>query len=324
MTILLEIAIKTVSLTKRFGDLTAVDHISFEVRRGEIFGFLGPNGAGKTTTIRMLVGLTVPTEGTAIIDGYDIRSEILEVKRRVGVVPEASNLYDELSVEDNLLFIAGLYHVPRLKREERVRELLKSFNLWDRKDTKFGKLSKGLKRRLTIAASMVHYPRIIFLDEPTTGLDVMSARSLRLLLKDLRETGVTIFLTTHYIEEADQLCDRIAVIVKGRIVTIDTPENMKSMVQDIPVIEALFDSPINKSMIKDFGILEEAWIEGNRIRIFAGEVTEVLEALVNFATTYKLKIVGVNTVKPGLEEAFVKLTGLKPEIMRLEKERGGR
>ena len=320
----MEIAIKTVGLTKRFGDLTAVDHVSFEVRRGEIFGFLGPNGAGKTTTIRMLVGLTVPTEGTAIIDGYDIRSEILEVKRRVGVVPEASNLYDELSVEDNLLFIAGLYHVPRLKREERVRELLKSFNLWDRKDTKFGKLSKGLKRRLTIAASLVHYPRIIFLDEPTTGLDVMSARSLRLLLKDLRETGVTIFLTTHYIEEADQLCDRIAVIVKGRIVTIDTPENMKSMVQDIPVIEALFDSPINKSMIKDFGILEEAWIEGNRIRIFAGEVTEVLEALVNFATTYKLKIVGVNTVKPGLEEAFVKLTGLKPEIMRLEKERGGR
>ena len=320
----MEIAIKTVSLTKRFGDLTAVDHISFEVRRGEIFGFLGPNGAGKTTTIRMLVGLTMPTEGTAIIDGYDIRSEILEVKRRVGVVPEASNLYDELSVEDNLLFIAGLYHVPRLKREKRVRELLKSFNLWDRKDTKFGKLSKGLKRRLTIAASLVHYPKIIFLDEPTTGLDVMSARSLRLLLKDLRETGVTIFLTTHYIEEADQLCDRIAIIVKGRIVTIDTPENMKSMVQDIPVIEALFDSPINKSMIKDFGILEEAWIEGNRIRIFAGEVTEVLEALINFATTYKLKIVGVNTVKPGLEEAFVKLTGLKPEIMRLEKERGGR
>ena len=321
---LLEIAIKTVGLTKRFGNLTAVDHVSFEVRRGEIFGFLGPNGAGKTTTIRMLVGLTMPTEGTAIIDGYDIRSEILEVKRRVGVVPEASNLYDELSVEDNLLFIAGLYHVPRLKREERVRELLKSFNLWDRKDTKFGKLSKGLKRRLTIAASLVHYPRIIFLDEPTTGLDVMSARSLRLLLKDLRETGVTIFLTTHYIEEADQLCDRIAVIVKGKIVTIDTPENMKSMVQDIPVIEALFDSPINKSMIKNFSILEEAWVEGNRIRIFAGEVTEVLEALINFATTYKLKIVGVNTVKPGLEEAFVKLTGLKPEIMKLEKERGGR
>ena len=320
----MEIAIKTVGLTKRFGDLTAVDHVSFEVRRGEIFGFLGPNGAGKTTTIRMLVGLTMPTEGTAIIDGYDIRSEILEVKRRVGVVPEASNLYDELSVEDNLLFIAGLYHVPRLKRKERVRELLKSFNLWDRKDTKFGKLSKGLKRRLTIAASLVHHPRIIFLDEPTTGLDVMSARSLRLLLKDLRETGVTIFLTTHYIEEADQLCDRIAVIVKGKIVTIDTPENMKSMVQDIPVIEALFDSPINKSMIRDFSILEEAWIEGNRIRIFAGEVTEVLEALINFATTYKLKIVGVNTVKPGLEEAFVKLTGLKPEIMRLEKERGGR
>ena len=238
--------IRTLGLTKYYGDILAVDHLSFAVREGEIFGFLGPNGAGKTTTIRMLVGLTAPTEGTAIIDGYDIRSEILEVKRRVGMVPETSNLYDELSVKDNLLFIAGLYHVPRAKREERVRELLESFNLWDRRDIKFGKLSKGLKRRLTIAASLIHNPRIIFLDEPTTGLDVMSARSLRLLLKDLKETGVTILLTTHYIDEADQLCDRVAVIVKGRIITIDTPENMKSIVRCIPVIEAIFDSPINK------------------------------------------------------------------------------
>lgn len=154
--------IRTLDLTKYYGDLLAVDHLSFSVKEGEIFGFLGPNGAGKTTTIRMLVGLTVPTGGTAIIDGFDIRSEILEVKRCVGVVPETSNLYDELSVKDNLLFMAGLYHVPRLKREERVRELLNSFNLWDRRDTKFGKLSKGLKRRLTIAAFLIHHPRIIF------------------------------------------------------------------------------------------------------------------------------------------------------------------
>jgi len=315
--------IRTLDLTKYYGDLLAVDHLSFSVKEGEIFGFLGPNGAGKTTTIRMLVGLTVPTEGTAIIDGYDIRSEILEVKRRVGVVPETSNLYDELSVKDNLLFIAGLYHVPRLKREERIRELLKSFNLWDRRDTKFGKLSKGLKRRLTIAASLIHRPRIIFLDEPTTGLDVMSARSLRNLLKDLRKTGVTIFLTTHYIEEADQLCDRIAVIVKGRIVTVDTPENMKSIVRGIPVIEALFDSPIDKSMTEDLSVLGEVWVEDNRVRVLAEEIPETLEALVNFATKRELKIIEINTVKPGLEDAFVKLTGVEPEVMRLEKE-GGR
>jgi len=316
--------IRTLDLTKYYGDLLAVDHLSFSVKEGEIFGFLGPNGAGKTTTIRMLVGLTVPTGGTAIIDGFDIRSEILEVKRCVGVVPETSNLYDELSVKDNLLFMAGLYHVPRLKREERVRELLNSFNLWDRRDTKFGKLSKGLKRRLTIAASLIHHPRIIFLDEPTTGLDVMSARSLRHLLKDLRETGVTIFLTTHYIEEADQLCDRIAVIVKGRIVTIDTPKNMKSIVQGIPVIEALFDSPIDKSMTEDLSILGEVWVGDNRVRVLAEEIPETLEALINFATRRELKIIEINTVKPGLEDAFVKLTGVKPEVMKLEKEKGGR
>ena len=316
--------IRTLDLTKYYGDLLAVDHLSFSVKEGEIFGFLGPNGAGKTTTIRMLVGLTVPTGGTAIIDGFDIRSEILEVKRCVGVVPETSNLYDELSVKDNLLFMAGLYHVPRLKREERVRELLNSFNLWDRRDTKFGKLSKGLKRRLTIAASLIHHPRIIFLDEPTTGLDVMSARSLRHLLKDLRETGVTIFLTTHYIEEADQLCDRIAVIVKGRIVTIDTPKNMKSIVQGIPVIEALFDSPIDKSMTEDLSILGEVWVDDNRVRVLAEEIPETLEALINFATRRELKIIEINTVKPGLEDAFVKLTGVKPEVMKLEKEKGGR
>ena len=315
--------IRTLDLTKYYGDLLAVDHLNFNVREGEIFGFLGPNGAGKTTTIRMLVGLTTPTEGTAIIDGFDIRSEILEVKRRVGVVPETSNLYAELSVKDNLLFMAGLYHVPRLKREERIRELLESFNLWDRRDTKFGKLSKGLKRRLTIAASLIHRPRIIFLDEPTTGLDVMSARSLRLLLKELRETGVTIFLTTHYIEEADQLCDRIAVIVKGRIVTVDTPENMKSTVRGIPVIEAFFDSPIDKSMTEDLSVLDEVWVEDNRVRILAEEISETLEALVNFATKRELKIIEINTVKPGLEDAFVKLTGVEPEVMKLEKERGG-
>ena len=313
--------IRTLDLTKYYGALLAVDHVNFTVMEGEIFGFLGPNGAGKTTTIRMLVGLTTPTEGTAIIDGFDIRSEILEVKRRIGVVPETSNLYDELSVKDNLLFMAGLYHVPRLKREERIRELLESFNLWDRRDTKFGKLSKGLKRRLTVAASLIHSPRIIFLDEPTTGLDVMSARSLRHLLKELEETGVTIFLTTHYIEEADQLCDRIAVIVKGRIITIDTPENMKSTVQGIPVIEALFDSPIDKSMTEDLSILGKVWVDDNRVRVLAEEIPETLETLINFATKRKLKIIEINTVKPGLEDAFVKLTGVEPEVMRLEKEK---
>lgn len=154
----MEEAIQTIGLTKYYDDLLAVDHIDFSVRRGEIFGFLGPNGAGKTTTIRMLVGLTTPTEGKAIVNGLNILREIVEIKRRVGVVPENSNLYDELTVLENLLFMTRLYHVPRNERRERVQELLKTFDLWERRNTKFGRLSKGLKRRLTVAAALVHKP----------------------------------------------------------------------------------------------------------------------------------------------------------------------
>lgn len=313
-------AIQTIGLTKYYDDLLAVDHVDFSVGRGEIFGFLGPNGAGKTTTIRMLVGLTTPSEGTATVNGHDIQRETVKIKRCVGVVPETSNLYNELTAWDNLLFTAGLYHVPRSERKERVQRLLKTFGLWDRRTVKFGRLSKGLKRRLTVAASLIHQPNIVFLDEPTTGLDVMSARSLRKLLKELRETGVTIFLTTHYIEEADLLCDRIAVIVKGRIVTIDTPEDMKSVVQGIPVVEASFNSPIDQSVIGGLDFLGEVRVEGNRVTILTKEVSEAVKALTGFATERGLRITDVNTVRPSLEDAFVRLTGVESKVMRLEKE----
>lgn len=319
----MEDIIQTCDLTKHYGDLLAVDHVDFSVGRGEIFGFLGPNGAGKTTTIRMLVGLTTPSEGTATVNGYDIRREIVEVKRCVGVVPESSNLYNELTARDNLLFLSGLYHVPRPERKERVQRLLRTFGLWDRRDVKFGRLSKGLKRRLTVAASLIHRPDIIFLDEPTTGLDVMIARVLRELLKELRETGVTVFLTTHYIEEADQLCDRIAVIVKGRIVTIDTPGNIKSVVQDVPVVEVSFNSPIRQSAIGGLEAVGEVRVEGNRVRVPAEEVSEVVKALTDFATEHGLRITDINTGRPSLEDAFVKLTGVESEAMKAEKERGG-
>ena len=230
----MEASIKTVDLTKSFGDLVAVDHVNFEVGVGEVFGFLGPNGAGKTTTIRMLVGLTPPSEGTATVAGYDILEDIVEVKRRVGVVPETSNLYDELSVWDNLLFASRLYHVPRRDRADRIKGLLETFHLRERRDTPFGRLSRGLKRRVVIAAALVHQPRIVFMDEPTAGLDVMSALSLRKFIGELRLEDTTVFLTTHYIEEADQLSDRVAIIVEGKIVTVDTPENIKSSVRASP------------------------------------------------------------------------------------------
>ncbi|MCD6263020.1 ATP-binding cassette domain-containing protein [Candidatus Bathyarchaeota archaeon] len=316
-----ERVIEVSGLTKYYGELLAVDHISFGVRRGEIFGFLGPNGAGKTTTIRMLVGLTRPSEGTATIDGYDIREEIVKIKRRVGVVPETSNLYDELTVWENLLYMARLYRVPRVERGERVRELLETFDLWERRDTKFRRLSKGLKRRATVAAALVHRPSILFLDEPTTGLDVVSAGALRGLMMRLREMGVTVFLTTHYIEEADQLCDRVAVIVKGKIVAVDTPENMKSAVQGTPVLEFTFDSPIPSMGVKGLD-LGATIVEGNKMRVLTEDPSSTLEAVIKLTRRHGLRIELVNTLRPSLEDAFVKLTGVSPELMRVEKERG--
>lgn len=222
-------AIDVKELTKRFGNFTAVDQISLEVTQGEIFGFLGPNGAGKTTTIRMLTGLSKPTSGNASILGFDIRSEIINIKKRIGVVPEISNLYDELSGIDNLIFMAQLYGVPRHQRKKRAEDLLRTFGLYERKDNLFRTYSRGMKRALTIAAALIHNPDVMFLDEPTLGLDVVAARTLRSLINSMRSQGATVFLTTHYLEEADFLCDRIAIVVKGKIVKIDTPCALKDL-----------------------------------------------------------------------------------------------
>lgn len=220
-------AIEVNGLTKSFESIMAVDNISFFVNSGEVFGFLGPNGAGKTTTIRMLTGLSKPSNGKALILNYDIQSEITKIKKRIGVVPEASNLYDELSGFDNLVFMAQLFGVDRGERTKRAEELLKTFGLHERKDSLFRKYSRGMKRALTIAAALIHKPDILFLDEPTVGLDVVAARSLRNLIKNLHGQGITIFLTSHYLEEVDLLCDRVAIIVKGKIVRIDTPKALK-------------------------------------------------------------------------------------------------
>lgn len=317
-----ENAIEVSELTKYYDDLLAVDHISFRVTKGEIFGFLGPNGAGKTTTIRMLVGLTTPSMGAAAVAGYDICKDIVEVKRRVGVVPETSNLYDELTVWDNLLFTSRLYHVPKRERSGRIRDLLKTFHLWERRETKFGRLSKGLKRRVVIAAALVHQPKIVFMDEPTTGLDVMSALSLRKFIKELRLEETTVFLTTHYIEEADQLSNSIAIIVKGKIVTVGTPEKIKSSFMGTPVIEVNLSNKPDMSMIAELeGLGEVNWNERN-IKIVAENVTEALESMVHLASQRGIQIEYVNTIRPSLEDAFVRLTGVSPEVMRAEKEGG--
>ncbi len=233
--------IEVKKLTKYYNGLLAVDHIDFQVKEGEVFGFLGPNGAGKTTTIKMLTGLTKPTEGTAKINKKDIIKQTVEVKKIIGVVTEDSNLYDELTIVDNLRFMGQLYNVTKLERESRIKELLDILGLENKKDVKFAKLSKGMKRKVTIAAALVHNPLILFLDEPTTGLDVLSVRVWQAMIKELNKKGVTIFLTTHYIEEAEQLCDTVAIIVDGKIKTVDTPGNLKLKTESKSLEEAFIN-----------------------------------------------------------------------------------
>jgi len=321
----MENVIEVTNLTKRYDKILAVDHINFEVRKGEIFGFLGPNGAGKTTTIRMLTGLSRPTAGNARVLGYDIVSEIVEAKKHIGVVPEISNLYDELSALKNLVFMAQLYGIPCNQRKARAEELLKTFGLYERKDHLFGTFSHGMKRALTIAAALIHSPKLLFLDEPTVGLDVAAARSLRNLIGNLRHQGVTIFLTTHYLEEADLLCNRIVILVKGRILKIDTPEMLKAVAEEESIIEVSFKkltSKIVEGLSERLPELKVIATNHNKVRIYGGVPVYVLEKVLQYAKDGDAEIDEVNSVKPSLEDAFIKITGLSPSIMATEK--GGR
>ncbi|MFQ6053471.1 MAG: ABC transporter ATP-binding protein, partial [Candidatus Bathyarchaeia archaeon] len=233
-------AIEAQGLTKYYGGFLAVDHISFEVDQGELFGFLGPNGAGKTTTIRMLTGISTPTEGTASIMGYDIVRQPVEAKTLMGIVPDINNIYDELSAWENLIFTGKLYGVPKAEREARAEGLLKRFDLYDRRRDKVAEFSRGMKRKVCIAMALINASKVLFLDEPTAGLDVKSVRGIRRLVRDLNEEGLTVFLTTHNMEEASQMCNRVAIINRGRIAAIDTPERMKRAMRTSQSIEVAF------------------------------------------------------------------------------------
>ena len=316
-----ESAIEVSNLTKYYGDLLAVDHANFEVYRGEFFGLLGPNGAGKTTTIRMLTGQTKPTSGNAVIAAFDIRHQPTKAKERVGVVPEVSNLYDEMSAWDNLIFAAQLYSVPKNERDKRAKELLDLFGLYERRNDHVSNFSRGMKRRLTIAAALIHKPDILFLDEPTTGLDVQSSRMIRNLIKKLNESGVTVFLTTHYIEEADQLCQRVAIINQGKIVAVDNPEKLKATIEQHHIIEISF-SPAQdlNDKLRSLKHVSRVSRVGDKFRLHVEDASEVIPLLTDFARENSLKIISINTLKPSLEDAFVEITGLSPEVMASEKE----
>ena len=241
--------IETTNLTKFFGTLGAVQSVSFTVGKGEVFGLLGPNGAGKTTTIRMLTTLLAPSSGTGSVAGHDITADPMNVKRSIGVVPQMLNLDIDLTCAENLEYHGRLHRMQPADREARIEELLRFVGLWDKRDTSVEHLSGGMRRRLLIARGLMHRPQVIFMDEPTVGLDPQARRLIWGLVGSLKKSGITIMLTTHYIEEADALCDRVAIMRTGKIIALDTPAALKANVGRFS-LECIGDSNIPRKFFQ--------------------------------------------------------------------------
>lgn len=297
--------IEVKNLVKRFNKIVAVDHISFEVKKGEIFGFLGPNGAGKSTTINILSTLLSPSEGTAVINNFDILKDRDNVRKSIGLVFQDPSLDDRLTAEENLRFHAKLYGVPKNEYKKRMEEVLRLVDLWDRKDDIVKTFSGGMRRRLEIARGLIHYPQVLFLDEPTLGLDPQTRSHLwEYILKLKNEKNMTIFMTTHYMNEAEY-CDRIAIIDYGKIVALDTPKNLKKQVGgDIIRISSSEKDKIKKEIEEKYkkipkeenGILQFEVIEGEK---FLARLFNELEAKIEFIELHK----------PTLDDVFLSLTG---------------
>lgn len=317
--------IEVCGLAKSFGQVPAVVDVDFEVGEGELFGFLGPNGAGKTTIINMLTGLARPDAGSIRIAGIDCSLDPKAAQHLVGIVPDESNLYPELTGFDNLCFCGALYGMKKKAREARARDLLKEFGLSEAAGRKFGGYSKGMKRRLTIAAGIIHEPRILFLDEPTTGIDVSGARQIRRVVSDLHGGGTTIFLTTHYIEEAERLCDRIAFIVSGRIIRTDTVERLIEPVLERHVMHIAFSRRVpelDKKLASAFPRIECCVQGEGLVRIEADEPVRV-GPIVRFFEEQGVEVTEARRMRPSLEDVFVRITGIEAEAMRKEKEKMG-
>jgi ABC-2 type transport system ATP-binding protein len=309
-------------LVKRYGDVTAVDGASFAIRRGEIFGLLGPNGAGKTTTINLLTGLARPTSGSRLLDGEEYGGRLKQAQARMGTVPDESNLYEELDGFGNLCFCAALYGIRKRERERRARSLLAQFGLEQAARRSFKAYSKGMKRKLTIAAGIIHEPEILFLDEPTTGIDVASARQIRQLVQELNRRGTTILLTTHYIEEAERLCHRIAFIVSGKIVRIGSLEELMREHRGGTVLELAVDAhgrELAEAVREHFPACAVERVDERSLRLVSGGAIGLLP-LLSFLDERGGTVTEARMVKPTLEEVFVRITGIESGVMRQERE----
>lgn len=322
----MEHIIKAINLTKKYNQFTAVNNISFEVNNGEIFGFLGPNGAGKTTTINMLIGMSKISSGNIYYNEKDLTKNIKKAQEIIGVVADESNLYDELTGYENLCFCGSLYGISKTERERKAIELLETFQLTEAANKKFKAYSKGMKRKLTIAAALIHNPQILYLDEPTSGIDIASVRQIRDMIKKLNKNGTTVFITTHYIEEAERLCDRVAFIHNGKIIQIDTVANLLNENKEESTIEIVFETntidknELIKKLNQKFSNVQCILKNNNTIRIISPVKIDI-SPVISFLSTENILILEAKLIKPTLEDVFVKTTGIELELMKKEKEK---
>ena len=305
--------IETENLTRSFGNLTAVDNLTLNIEKGEVFGFLGPNGAGKTTTIRMLACLIAPTKGTATVAGYDIQQDPLKVRQSVGILTENPSLYERLTAYENMNFFAEAYGVANAEeRNRRIKELLELFNLWERRNDKVATFSKGMKQKLAIVRATVHRPPVLFLDEPTAGLDPEAAKEIRDLMAELSQHEKrTILLSTHHLEDAERLCNRVLIMNKGKCLLIGTPDELREITSTKQVVEiGLAEiTPNLVAAVKASSNTKEVEIKQHEPTLLVS-VTDARLAtpeVVRSVVEADGRILAVNIQRPSLEEAYLKL-----------------
>ena len=299
-------AVAVEGLTKRFGDFTAVDGVSLTVGAGEIFGFLGPNGAGKTTTIKMLTGLVLPTEGRGTVAGFDIMTASEEIKARIGYMSQLFSLYGDLTVEENIGFFTGLYGVPRPNRTARREWVLEMSGLADRRTRLTRDLPLGWKQRLALGCAVLHEPPLLFLDEPTSGVDPISRRRFWELIATLADGGTTVFVSTHYMEEAEY-CHRLALMNRGRLIALDSPARLRAADQD-PVLEITVDDASRAAeALGGHPVVLDAGMYGRLIHAAVRNVGEARSALPAFLAERGVAVAGMREIAPSLEDVFVSL-----------------
>ena len=300
-----EYAVTVENLEKRFGDFQAVNKVSFQVKRGEIFGFLGPNGAGKSTTIRMLCGILAPTAGKATVIGFDVFREAEQIKSHIGYMSQKFSLYEDLTVEENIDFYSGIYRIPKEEKKARKDWVIKMSGLEEHRNSLTAILPGGWRQRLALGCALLHKPPVIFLDEPTSGVDPISRRNFWDLIYQLAAEGVTVFVTTHYMDEAEY-CDRLAMIYRGELVAIGTPDELKSRYMNADILNLECPDPFKMlQVVTGISVIKEAALFGRGLHLTVADSQAAMPVIVTALQAQKADYTRLEKIRPSLEDVFV-------------------